>query len=128
MLSRKKAIALVIAITITSLFIITAAVNIWRVRDIITMSSYIRALKDRKTKLDIMDDDIEKLTADIHRLRAIKYQLVKSTEALKKDSKNKDASSARECIDAINMTSTKVDKLSNQYTKEIESIIPSNKK
>lgn len=128
MISRKHAILIVSSITIASFIAISLTINIWRVKDAITTSSYIRAVKERKAKLDLMNEDIEKLMADIHKLRAIKYQLVKSTEVLRKNPKDKDASSARECIDAINMTSTKIDKLSSQYTKEVEEAIPPNKK
>lgn len=128
MISRNKAILIVSSVIVASLTLISLTINIWKFRDTFTNSSYIRAVKERKAKLDMMNEDIEKLAIDIHKLRAIKYQLAKSTEALKKDYRNKDASSARECIDAINMTSTKIDKLSSQYTKEIEEAIPSNKK
>jgi cell division protein FtsB len=94
-MSRKKAIVFIASVTSGILFIIFGSIGIITLKDILTKTSYIIAVKDRKTKIEKLEKEYKKIVQDIHILNNLHKEMHKDN--------------ARACSDAINRVASKKD-------------------
>jgi len=109
-MSKPKAI-LVACIMTTGLAVPLLTIsNVFRIKDIVTNSTYILKLKERKNKLDELEELIEKTKADLIYLRSLEDRLAGGL---------KDKLNANQYNEILNRLSNRNDYIEKEYTSDI---------